>query len=155
MTSHGRKYRTVREVQSACCAIQVSIFPGLAQKFSTPSWSAVVSLAEREKKKRENAAAGCRRGIAHRRLFIFEDLPPGRCSRDRKLPRLARSGRARDLAHAWSPPIAVLSVQESVSGASCTSSGGSSLENSVDHRVRRERVGTTRASVITSPPQRC
>lgn len=39
MTSHGRKYHMVREVQSArsaCCAVQVSIFPGVAQKSSTP-----------------------------------------------------------------------------------------------------------------------
>jgi len=78
--------------------------------------------------------------IAHR--WLFEDLSPRKCSRDRKLiSRLARSDRARDLTHAWSPPIAVLSVQESVSGASCTSSGGSFFGE------QRERVGTTRASV--------
>lgn len=120
MTSHGRKYHMVREVQSArsaCCAVQISIFPGVAQKSSTPLRLIVTSLVERQKGRKKDVS---------RRSCIFEDLLL-LLFEELIIPK--RSSREKWVAYRSRPrfdPNLSRSVQESVSGVSRTSSGGSS-----------------------------
>jgi len=58
MTSHGRKYRTVREVQSACCASRSRSFPDSRKNSRSRHDPAVIFLIERENERKRNAAIG-------------------------------------------------------------------------------------------------
>lgn len=135
----------VREVQSAgsaCCAVQVSIFPEVAQKSSTPSRSIVTSL----RGARTRLSIGAAVSSIYRNFdctplkwFFSGIVEPRNIS---SWDALVRSG-SRQVSPTRDPHLS-RSVQELIGGASRTSSAGSSSG-------RQVRQFTQRTLIIRGP----